>query len=492
MATRRGIGRAIDKGIFWAFLAVVVASPVPLGSNRAWAWSLLECGIFALVAAWLLAWTAGGARMPQPLVRAWPVFAALALWIADTAITVVPLPREWVATLSPVAAAMHGLADAAGGPQASFTLSLEPHASRIALIKSLAYSGAFFLTLAVVSNRSRFLVFAKVLVFAATLHALYALGMHASGTTQTYLGTVLVHRAAAMGFYANQNHFAGMLEMSIAVAIGLASYGGRGTGGSLRRAIVELARQVFTARMILRLALCVLVVALAATHSRMGNTAFLISLLVGIAIAVGPSREFRKGIAILVVSVVLLDLLVAGSLVGTEKLAQRLEATTVQDVEDRGAVARLSLGIVRDYPLFGSGAGTFYVAFPRYRTDAIANFFDHAHNDYVQFAAESGLVGLGLLAAVVLASLRSAYLAQLVRRDPAMKSASLACIMGVAALLVHSWADFNLQIPANAVLFMVLLAFGWIARFLDPSGAHAGPPGAGPQGGDVAKMPARQ
>ena len=340
-------------------LALVVAAPVPLGANRPWAWSLLECGIFALVAAWLMLWTLGAARMPLPLVRAWPVFAALGVWIVHTAVSVVPLPRDWVAILSPMSAAMHGLAEAAAGPQDAMTLSIEPHASRIALIKSLAYTGAFFLALAVVSNRSRFMVFARVLVFAATLHALYALARHASGTTETYLGTVLVHRAAAMGFYANQNHFAGMLEMSIAVAIALLSYGGRGTNGSLRKAIVELARQAFTARMLLRLALCVLVVALAATHSRMGNTAFLVSLLVGIAIAVGPSREFKAGIAILVVSVVLLDLLVVGSLVGTEKLAQRLEATTVQDVEDRGAVARLSLGIIRDYPLFGSGAGTF-------------------------------------------------------------------------------------------------------------------------------------
>src|SRR6185312_9912185 len=300
-----------------------------------------ECGIFALVAAWLLLWALGAARMPQPLLRSWPVFAALGVWIVHTAISVVPLPREWVAILSPAAAAMHGLADAAVGPQATMTLSLEPYASRIALIKSLAYAGAFFLTLALVSNRSRFLVFARVLVFAATLHALYALARHADGVTQTYLGTVLVHRAAAMGFYANQNHFAGMLEMSIAVAVGLLSYGGRGVNGSLRTMIVELARQAFTPRMLLRLALCVLVVALAATHSRMGNAAFLVSLLVGIGVAVGPSREFKAAIALLAVSVVLLDLLVVGSLVGTEQLAQRLEATTVQDVEDRGAVARL-------------------------------------------------------------------------------------------------------------------------------------------------------
>ena len=49
------------------------------------------------------------------------------------------------------------------------------------------------------------------------------------------------------------------------------------------------------------------------------------------------------------------------------------------------------------------------------------------------------------------------------RRDPLMRGMSFACIMGASAILIHSWVDFNLQIPANAMLFMVLLALGWIS-----------------------------
>ena len=48
-----------------------------------------------------------------------------------------------------------------------------------------------------------------------------------------------------------------------------------------------------------------------------------------------------------------------------------------------------------------------------------------------------------------------------------MRGISFACIMGVTAILIHSWVDFNLQIPANASLFMVLLALGWIALYHD-------------------------
>ena len=51
--------------------------------------------------------------------------------------------------------------------------------------------------------------------------------------------------------------------------------------------------------------------------------------------------------------------------------------------------------------------------------------------------------------------------------DPLMRGMAFACVMGVTAILIHSWVDFNLQIPANAVLFMVLLALGWISLYHD-------------------------
>jgi O-antigen ligase len=95
------------------------------------------------------------------------------------------------------------------------------------------------------------------------------------------------------------------------------------------------------------------------------------------------------------------------------------------------------------------------------------NFYDYTHNDYAQFAAESGLLGLLIVGALVLLSLGAALAAQWKRRDPLMRGMSFACIMGVTAILIHSWVDFNLQIPANAMLFMVLLALGWISLYHD-------------------------
>jgi O-antigen ligase len=166
------------------------------------------------------------------------------------------------------------------------------------------------------------------------------------------------------------------------------------------------------------------------------------------------------------VSLVVIDLVIVGSWFGVEKLAQRLQDTTAQDVEVREEPAAYALGIVKDYPLFGAGPGSFYTVFPGYRPETVRAFYDHAHNDYVELAAESGVPALAILGLFVAGCLAAALKAQWLRRDPLMRGMSFACIMGVTAILIHSWVDFNLQIPANACYFMVLLALGWISLHL--------------------------
>jgi FtsH-binding integral membrane protein len=68
---------------------------------------------------------------------------------------------------------------------------------------------------------------------------------------------------------------------------------------------------------------------------------------------------------------------------------------------------------------------------------------------------------------MVLMSLAAALTALKRRHDPLMRGMAFASIMGIIALLIHSTVDFNLQIPANAATFMVILALGWIALSLD-------------------------
>jgi O-antigen ligase len=460
----------VDFGqvLFWAFLALLVWAPIPLGSNRAWAWTILEVSSFALLAAWLVLWAFGRVEVPVPVKRPWPAWILLALWLVVQAIHILPMPPEWVAALSPESARMQAMVADLGIKRDSMTLSIDPQASRVSLLKSLAYSIVFFLTLALVNRRSRILTLARVLVYAAVLHAVYAVLLHLGNVTEDYFGMLLGHGDSASGTYANRNHFAGFLEMSLALGIGLLIAGLSDRGADSWKKFVRLTLEwILSPKMILRLSLCILVIALTTTHSRMGNTAFFSALLVAGGIGIALSRHATRNTVLLLASLVAIDLFIVGSWFGVEKLAQRLEQTTIENVQEREDPAAYTIPLIKDYPVFGSGPGSFYVAFPRYRPEKVVNFYDYTHNDYAQFAAESGIPGFLAIGGFVVLAMGAALAAQWKRRDPLMRGMSFACVMGITSILIHSWVDFNLQIPANAVLFMVLLALGWISLYHD-------------------------
>lgn len=437
---------------------------MPLGSNFAWAWSVLEIGIYALLLAWLVLWGAGAVKAPDALVVARVPLWVLGAWILQQALSVPPLPRGWVEFLSPETASINALVDALGPRREAFPLSVDGYASKISLLKTLAYAGAFFLTLVLANSRSRIRVLAAVLVLSAFAHSVYAVLMHLSGIETEFFDARISHASQASGFFVNRNHFAGYLEMTLAIGIGLLIAGlSDRRADSWKQFVRNTLEWMLSAKMVLRLALCVLVIALTTTHSRMGNTAFFSSLLIAGVIGIALSRHATRNTVVLLVSLVVIDLLIVGSWFGVEKLAQRIEQTTVAEVQGREEPAAHTVGIIARHPVFGLGPGTFYVAFEPYRPEAVVDYYDYAHNDYAQFAAESGLLGMALIGAFVLLSLLAALRAHAVRRDPLMRGMSFACIMGVAAILIHSTADFNLQIPSNAVYFMVLLALGWIS-----------------------------
>jgi O-antigen ligase len=109
-------------------------------------------------------------------------------------------------------------------------------------------------------------------------------------------------------------------------------------------------------------------------------------------------------------------------------------------------------------PILGWGLGTFPVAYPQFRTFYTTFFINDAHNDYLQFLVETGAVGFALVIWFVVAFYRSALKKLRDWPDDISSAVTLACLLGCTGILVHSFVDFNLQIPANAAWFYVLCA----------------------------------
>ena len=465
--TRPPRPRSPDKVLFYSLCALLVWLPLPFGSNRAWAWSLMEVWVFTMMAIWCWLYFNNRVSLSGSVHAARFVLLLFGLWLAYVGLQLMPLPPEWLSRLSPRAVEHWSSAGAAA------SISVDIKATRLALLLSLAYVLIFFLCLALVNNRQRLKILAYTLVCSGLLQALYGSIMSLSSLEYNFFLKKYAYVGVATGTFINRNHLAGYLEMTLAIGIGLmiATLGAGSGSATLKKKLLNILRLLLSARARLRLALVMMVIALVLTHSRMGNTAFFASLLIAGVIGLMLARHATRPVLLLLVSLILIDLLIVGHWFGLEKVKQRLEQTSIV-TEQRDEVYAYVWRQWQDYPLTGSGLRSFYSVFPRYRGGDIVNYYREAHNDYLQFAAETGLIGLGLLGVIVAASLLAALIAQYRRRDPLLRGMSFAAIMGITAILIHSSVDFNLQIPANAATFMVLLALAWISLALHKKARH--------------------
>ena len=454
MASPRQTGDG--RWLFVGLIGLVVWAPFPLGSNREWAWSILEIAAFSLALGWLWQFLHGRVQVGQSARAAAPSLILFAVWLAWVALQLVPLPFSLVEMLSPHSATIHAGVDPTRTPD-FVPLSIDVHATLVFWLKSAAYACSFALALALIQDRGRLRALATAIVASAVIQSAYASFMLLSGAENGLFG-LQMNTGVAHGAFVNRNHLAGYTEMGLALGVGLliADLNTRARSG-LRQRLRGLLALLLSPKTPLRILIAVMVVTLVLTRSRMGNIAFLASLVVAGLIALASARGLRKSLLLLLSSLVLLDTLILGAWFGIDQVGERI-ANTAFGQEYRDEVYVYALRYWGDYWWTGSGGGSFYGGFPHYRELDVRAFYDYAHNDYLQFAAETGMVGIALLGAIVGLSLGAAVLAQYRRRDPLMKGIACGSLMGIVALLIHSMVDFNLQIPANAMTFVLLLA----------------------------------
>jgi O-antigen ligase len=461
-----------DVWVFRGLIAILVWAPLPLGSNRFWAIGVL---VALCVGVSVLAGYVWRGALDQAIERLSrfrlpiTVFGALvALAWAQT----LALPTQWVATLSPEAWQVQ----LALGESATQTLSLDAFQSRMMAALSLAYFLMFVLTLLTVRSRERLDRLAVAFVSSALLQVVVGAALFSVGAHYWLFHSEVTH-ARVIGTYVYHNSLAGYLCMALSIGIGLMlarlEPGQGHVAHGWRQRVLATLRFLLSAKMRLRLMLVIIVIGLVLTRSRMGNAAFFASMLLVGLYTIVMSRRFAPATISLIASLVIIDVLVVGTWVGLEKVVTRVQETAVmksdkireETVEERTDTARMATDIVRDFPLAGTGGGSFYSSFIRYRQPGDV-YWDHTHNDFVEIAADFGLVFLGLMGVLVALTLWRALTILARRRSSLPRGMAFGVAMSIVALLFHSAVDFNLQIPANALSMSVILAMAWVAGAL--------------------------
>lgn len=453
------VNSQLEQALFAAFMAVLIWAPLPFASNRVWGGALLVFLLLLLLCGWLLLFLTDRARIDEAVWKYTRLPLLLLLLVQIWAfLQLLYLPASWLEFLSAKAHFWHI-------KEGWLSLSLDREIGKYFLLRGIAYCAGFFLVMALINSYERVKLLLQILVISGLFQALYGSFMVLSGMELSFFVEKYVGKGVATGTFINRNHLAGYLVMCLSAGIGLflsqlSKDGARSWRDFIRRWLSLL----LSSKIRLRVYLAVMVVALVLTRSRMGNMAFLLSLAITAGIAVYAGRQISIRLLGFIASLFVVDILILGKWFGFEKLLARLEGTDLAS-ESRLWSNEYSLDYLADYTWTGSGGGSFYGIFPHYQSAELLGFHPHAHNDYLQFAIELGLPATALLLAVVILALTSGY-RLLQRRTPLYVGAGFAGVMTLVWAAIHSTADFNLQIPANALTFVVIVSLVFVCRGL--------------------------
>lgn len=454
------ISAKLEPALFAAYMAILVWAPLPFASNRIWAGALLVVLVSLVLAGWLLLFLTGRARInPEvwryvrlPLV----LLGLVQLWVF---IQIQYMPRPLVEWLSPQVFAWHV-------KEGWLSLSLDREYTKYYLLRGCGFTAGFFLTVALVNSYARLRTLLQVLVFSGTCQAVYGAIMVLSGLELGFFVEKYVGQGLATGTFVNRNHYAGYLVMCLSAGIGLLlAQLSTNSAPNWKERLRGLLQLMLSPKIRLRLYLAVMVVALVLTRARMGNIAFFSALGFAGVVAVMSGQRFSWRVVVFLASLLVVDMLILGKWFGFDQLVERLEQTQPKQ-EARVWSNAYAIDYLKDFPLTGSGGGSFYGVFPNYQAPNLPGFHLHAHNDYLEFAVELGVPAALALAAFVSLALWSAWRVQRERRTRLYQGAGFAVTMTVLWAAIHSTTDFSLQMPANALTFVTILALAFISRGL--------------------------
>lgn len=447
-----------DRWIFLCLAGLLVWLPLPWGSRSQVAIAFFGAVVLALVAA-RLALIRRTALPAVPHAARWSLWLC-AGWLGWIALQLLPLPAPVLMALSERAAEAHYSLLGVDRDPGVRTLSLLPGSTVDQWLLSAALVAVFWLVLVTVAHnrkRQRWLLFA--LLASGLGQALYGIVMTLSGWEIGFFAQKAHGIGYATGTFVNKNHFASYLGLTLAAGVALVLADLRPKPwASWRDAFGSLSELALSPRFRVRVALAVIVIALVLTRSRMGNGAFFTALAVcgAVYVLIRHRRYFLPSLA-LFASIFLVDLWIVSDRYGLEKLAQRIEETRIE-TEGRAEVLPDMAPLARRYVLTGSGLGTFAAAYSPERSDDVKAYYNHAHNDHLEFLVEAGVPGYAILVALAVLTLRHGLKVIRRRNDPMAAALAFAGCMALVCAGLNGLTDFSLRIPAIAATLAALVA----------------------------------
>jgi O-antigen ligase len=393
------------KGIRAGLCVLFAFSVLAHGVVEVWSESILEIGAALLLLAWVGVFLSRGG-----------------------------LEIYWNPLLGPLL----GFA-AIGLGQLVFQATANSYFTRVELLKLTACLIVFFLSAQAFRERHDLTRLAWFLIFLCFAVSLLGIIQHFTAHGTVYWFRELEGGGDPFGPYVNRNHFAGFVELTLPTSLALLIFRG-------------VRRDVFPITGLLAI---VPLGALILSGSRGGIVSF--AFEIGVLALLARARKGPEGPRMASLAIVALAAAALVAWIGAGRALERFSTLRPGEVTASRRVSMLhgTFRIFLNHPLMGTGLGTFEAVYPRYETDYDGKVVNHAHNDYAEALAETGLLGGLCGAAFLLILFRQARRNFEADQGHFSRALHAGAIAATGGLLLHSFVDFNLHIPSNALLFLL-------------------------------------
>ncbi len=358
------------------------------------------------------------------------LFLAWSIWIFFN--------REEQPVLSPLLPPLAALSLIVLG-QWFFRWTASPYNTRLELLLLLADLIVLFLAVQAFRTLEDWRGFVWFGMGFGFLVSLFAILQHLTSNGKLYWFREISYGGIPFGPYVNRNHFAGFAELVLPLAL-------------VPLVLGRVRRERWP---IVGLFAVLPIGALFLSASRGGIVSFgaelgVLALVMILRRTVG--KQLLAGVGVLLVALLLVSWL------GVGQILQRLSSVQVLEVSSgkRASMRRDTWRIFLDHPFVGTGLGTLQIVYPPYETLYDGKIVNHTHNDYLEALAETGIAG-GLCCAWFIGVLLAESLKRYRQFNNSFAGVlQLSGLVACSGFLVHSLVDFNLHIPANALLLFLM------------------------------------
>ncbi len=456
------------KVIEYGILGLVVLSPLPAASVSEWSILVIQLTVLVMLAAYFIMRKKALTNKLLSASMKWPRILFISLFVLIF-IQIIPLPKFLIKIFSPNAYSFQKIFSPDFFNIKFMSLSLIPSHTLQQGLELLSYFLLGFIIIKTITERQQIMRIFSVLIAMGVFEAFYGMFELYNKNPRILFYKKIHYLDSITGTFVNRNHLSGYLEMIIPLAIGLsiAKINLFGLGNlKWRKKLFLISEKGFSTNLLILLSIVIMSIGIIFSNSRSGIFILFFTFLLFFELTIlyfGKSEEQKKKIKnFLKISFLIIAFI--SIYIGIRTTVERFAIDKLLQ-EKRPAHWANTLEIFKDYPLFGTGLGTFSSLYPDMESGNQLIRLYHAHNDYLEYLSELGVIGMILLLGGIFYMLINSFLVWKTRKHPEVKGLALGGIISVICILLHSITDFNLHIPANMILFSVVLSLTVVVTF---------------------------